>query len=397
MKAGTPGFNGLRLREAREARGLTAVALADLIGVTRGAVSQYETDRQSPAPQTMSQISRTLNLPVHFFLRPLVPKEPAMRFWRCMNSATKAARVRAGRRHDWLREIVFFLRRYINFPLVSFPALGIGDDPTRIDESQIEEFAVESRRFWAINDDEPIANMVWLLESKGAIVCRCELEAATLDAFSEWDASGGRPYIVLGSDKQSAARSRFDAAHELAHVVLHKDIKGADLGRPGSFKLIEDQAHRFALAFLLPAAPFSEEFYAPSLDALRSMKERWGVSIAAMIIRARQLGLVSESQERNLWINMGRRKWRTREPLDDKMPVEQPRFLRKCIDLLIKRGITAPNELVAQLGLSGADVEKLTGLPSGYLLSAEPEVRLLGDRESADDAGGDILRFPTAS
>ena len=39
MKLGTPGFVGPRLREAREGRGLTAMSLAELLGITRSAIS----------------------------------------------------------------------------------------------------------------------------------------------------------------------------------------------------------------------------------------------------------------------------------------------------------------------------------------------------------------------
>ncbi len=69
MRSGTSGFVGARLREAREARELTAIALADLIGVTRQAVSQYESGIQTPAPYVMRRIMDVLRLPLQFFWR----------------------------------------------------------------------------------------------------------------------------------------------------------------------------------------------------------------------------------------------------------------------------------------------------------------------------------------
>lgn len=395
MKPGTPGFVGKRLRHAREARELTAVALAELIGVTRAAVSQYEGEHQSPSPQVMRRISDCLNLPVQFFLRPLSRENTGTIFYRSMSAATKKARLRAERRYEWLREIVAFLRAYVHFPKVEIPDFDLPSDPTAIDDDQIEEVAEETRRCWGLGFG-PISNVTWLLENHGAIVTRCELGAATLDAFSEWSSSDSTPYVILGSGKASAVRSRYDAAHELGHMILHRQLDTSFL-RPGdSFNHVEAQADRFAGAFLLPARTFSDELYSPSLDGCRALKEKWRVSIAAMIKRSAQLGLIGESQERSLWINLGRRKWRTREPLDDRLEPEKPRFLRRSLELLITKGIVAPNELPTRLALAPRDIEELAGLEPDYLSEAEPDIALVGDSQCGGDTEARIIRFPTS-
>ena len=58
MKSGTPGFVASRLREAREARALTGIALAEMVGVTRQAISNYEIGRGSPRPEVLKKISQ---------------------------------------------------------------------------------------------------------------------------------------------------------------------------------------------------------------------------------------------------------------------------------------------------------------------------------------------------
>jgi Zn-dependent peptidase ImmA (M78 family) len=135
--------------------------------------------------------------------------------------------------------------------------------------------------------DGPIGNMVYLLENKGCIVSRVLLDADNLDAFSQWRFQEGRPYVVLGADKEAAARSRFDAAHELGHLVLHPNLDSVVLRKTAEFALLEAQAHKFAGAFLLPEARFCSEFRVPTLDALRMMKQKWKVSIGSMLMRAR--------------------------------------------------------------------------------------------------------------
>jgi Zn-dependent peptidase ImmA (M78 family) len=257
----------------------------------------------------------------------------------------------------------------------------------------IEDAAMAARRFWKMQDG-PISNVVWLLENRGCIVSRFELHAATLDAFSTIDPVSERPYIILSADKGSAARSRFDVAHELGHLLLHKRVSQSLFNQHEKFKLIENQAHRFASAFLLPAATFSDEFYSHTLDSLRSLKERWRVSIGAMIKRAGQLDLISEDAERRLWVNMGRRNWRTKEPLDDVLEPEKPRLLKRCIEVLVEKGLMSSQDLPLMLGISAGDIENLAALDAGYLAKAQARVALASDepREPQEI----IIQFPTA-
>jgi len=377
MRPGTPGFHGERLREAREARGLTAAMLADLIAVTRAAVSQYESGTQSPAPHVMQAIARVLNLPVDFFLSPS-PVSPAnVVFYRSMSSATKRARTRAERRYGWLRQVVAFLRGYIQFPAVRFPSFDVPSDPAALTETTIEELASAARRHFRLGDG-PVSNIAWLLENHGAVVTRCDLDAGSLDAFSEWREDEGMPYVILNAAKESAARSRFDVAHELGHMVLHRHLPRLPQREDHHFKLIEHQANCFASAFLLPAEAFRGDIGVVTLDRCVALKSKWRVSVQAMLMRARQIDAVSEDQEQRLWINLGRRKWRTREPLDDVLPPENPKLLAKSIELLVRENIVDPVDLPRQLRLAQSDVEELTGLPAGFLGVSEPRIKLLG-------------------
>jgi Zn-dependent peptidase ImmA (M78 family) len=290
-------------------------------------------------------------------------------------------------------EITEFLRVYIRFPEIRFPSFDLPADPAEIGCEQIEELAAETRKFWGLGEG-PISNVTWLLENHGAVVTRCELGSATLDAFSEWSKTDSTPYVVLGCGKGSAVRSRYDAAHELGHMVMHRHIGKSYLQQHDVFNRIEAQAHRFAGAFLLPRAAFERDLYSPSLDGLRALKESWRVSIAAMIKRAAQLELISESHERRLWVNLGRRKWRTKEPLDDVLDLEAPRFLRRAMELLVTKGIVAPNEVPTRLALAAHDIEELTGLDPGYLSEAGRDIQLVGENNDDKDKEARIIRFP---
>ena len=380
MKPNTLGFIGMRLREAREARELTIAALADLIGVSRQAIYLYEHEIQSPRPEIMEKIANLLHLPIPYF-RCHHGIEIGTIFYRSMSATAKLARLRAKNRYLWIRIIDSYFRGFIQFPNPNFPKFEMPNNPNQISETDIEELATRTRKYWNLSD-APIENMVLLLENNGAIVAYDELGARALDAFSEPSPiSGCVQYIILGSDKATSVRSRFDAAHELGHKILHWNIDKSYLLRKAEHSLIENQAHRFASAFLLPADAFGNDFYSANLDALKSIKPKWKTSIAMMIKRAEDLSFISSA--RNLWINLSRRGWKTKEPLDDVLEIERPCLLRQAFEMVIDQKIRTKQEIISQIPLSPTDIENLIGLGKGYLMeiqeNAFPKISVLRD------------------
>jgi Zn-dependent peptidase ImmA (M78 family)/transcriptional regulator with XRE-family HTH domain len=381
---GTPGFVGERLREAREGRGLTAVSLADLLGVTRQAISLYESGESSPQPDVMEQIANKLNLPIAFFLRPTNTINRSAIFFRSQAAATKLDRGRGNSRIEWLSTIIVpYLRQFVSFPKTNLPTLTIPDNPLILSDDDIEEIAIDVRRKWGLGDG-PISNMVLLIENNGFIVTRMDLGAPTLDAFSTFVSDDGTPYVVLGADKQSAVRSRFDTAHETAHFMLHRNFKPDRLKNALDFKGTEQQANRFASAFLVPRSKFADDFSMPTLDAFLTLKNKWLVSVGMLIKRAFDLGFISEEHYRRLWINYNRRGWRREEPLDNKLPVEQPVLLRRACRLVVESKVRTPEQILMEIPLAPKDIEELMYLPNGYLAPSLPQVELRGDYQTGN-------------
>jgi len=366
MSIGVSNFKGKRLTNAREARGMTRASLADIINVSRAAISQYEKGQKNPSSEILKKIADKLNFPMHFFLRDTSAERYKPVFFRSMSAATKTARLRAAHRYDWLLEIVRYLREFVTLPEVNFPSFDLPPDPILIKDEKIEDIANEVRRHWNLSFG-PISNITWLMENNGAIVVRYLLGARTLDAFSNWSFDDTkRPYFILSEDKVSAVRSRFDAAHEMGHMILHYNVDENRLRNTTTFKLVESQANYFASAFLLPEQTFSQEVsFAPNLEMLVALKSRWQVSIAAMVKRLRHLRLISREREQQLFINISRRRWRTREPLDDELEIETPSVLRKIFDMLVAKKLIDQQGLTMNLGLYIEDIERAIGMP-GY-------------------------------
>lgn len=393
MKLGTPGFIGIRLVEAREARGFSGAMLAEAVGVSRQAISQYERGEQSPRPEVMERICSALRLPPRFFSTtpPPPPARPVL--YRSLASTTKGARLRADRRLSWLRELASFVDQHVDLPKVNFPEFDVPEDPRDLSMEAIEEFATECRRFWGMGDG-PISNMTWLLENNGAVVARLDLDAEKLDGLSSWLEIGGtlRPHVLLDTEKASAVRSRFDCGHELGHLVLHRSVTSADAANPATHKLLERQAHRFAAAFLLPGPPFAAELDFPSLTAMKAIKKRWRVSIAMMVMRARQLEFIDDVTETRLQKQITIKGWRTGEPFDDELPPEEPRLVREAIRMLVEQGGIARETIPNEVPLALSDLEDLSGIPAQFFSSEVAQVvRLhLTPRRPVDPGVGEV-------
>ena len=397
MRPGTPGFVAERLIEAREARGLSAAALADMIGVKPQMVSYYEHRKNTPGPEVLTKLCERLGMPTRFFLAP--PSERAEQsafFFRSMNAAGATERKRVVVQLQWLRDLTACVIEKVELPRLNLPIhMDVPSEVTSISNEFIEDLATRVRRHWGMGDG-PISNVAWLLENNGVLLSRMSLTLDKLDGVSAW--FDDRPYMILNSDKESAARSRFDAAHELGHVLLHRHVDQTKFNNTKVFKLIETQAHRFASAFLLPARAFALEVHPLTLDHLVELKQRWKLSVALMIHRAADLDILTDRSAELMWRRYAFKHWRTCEPLDDELPVERPRMLQRAVDMMIRGGACTRDELFGKVPLSASDVERLAGLPTNYF-NEEPadaidlQPRLRSNAGGQPTMGAQVLPF----
>ena len=369
MRSGTPGFDAERLTQARDSRALTQVALAELINRTSSTISRWEAGGQSPEPDALEALARALNVPVAFFLRPSPNHGPAPMFFRSMASTTKSSRRRTEAQLRWAQDISLSLQEWVDLPEVKVPRLD-ATDYRQITPEEIEHMADECRNVWELGTG-PISDVLLVLENAGIVVVKVEVGTVKMDGLSNWSDADHRPYALIAKDKATCVRSRMDAAHELAHLVLHHGLEPKTLNNRVDFKAIEKQAFHFAGAFLMPAQSFAAEVWSPSLNAFLSLKERWKVSVGAMIARCAKLRLMGEEFERRLWKHFSSRGWRKSEPLDDTLPTEEPRLLNRSVRLLVEERVRSREELLSDFRLHAQDVESLCGLKLGYM-TAEP-------------------------
>jgi Zn-dependent peptidase ImmA (M78 family) len=372
------------------ARGLTAVALAEMIGVTSQSISGYEKSKQSPRPDVLEAIAFRLNMPISYFLRESHSPEDGPIFWRCRETSSAIARQRAEIRLRWIKEIIGYLSRFLDFPHLELPALEIPSNFRDLDNDILENCAASLRKEWGIGEG-PMPDLLLEIENRGIIVSRITMGAEKQDGFSQVARTTGIPFMVLGRDKASAVRQRLDAAHELAHIMLHQNVENKKLNTKAENKIIEDQAFYFAGALMMPADQFLDELYAPTLDAMAALKDRWKISVAAMIKRCQHLGVIDRDAAQRMWINYTRRGWRKSEPLDGKLEKERPRVLRRGIELLLSEKVQSISQILGATGLNPRDIEELCDLDPGLLSDEATDAKATPRLKGEDQPPGNVV------
>jgi Zn-dependent peptidase ImmA (M78 family)/transcriptional regulator with XRE-family HTH domain len=322
-----------RVQQAREIRCWTQTALAQQVGVHPSAIAQLETGRIQPSPEVLKAMSRATGFPPAFFTRPSGPPLPlgSLRF-----RARAAMTARQRRQACWyaqtLYELMASLAAQTEYPAPRLRQLA-GDPVTA---------AAVTRRALGLPPDQPIGPLIRTLERSGVWVLAIPMPLPQRDACSAWAGGDGATPVLVVAATTAGDRRRFSVAHEVGHLVLHHVPKGFP-------HALEQQADAFAEAFLLPAAAMRAALVPPiTLTTLADLKARWGVSLQALIRRARTLECITPSQYRSLYAQLGARGWRTAEPIA--VPVERPRALRQLAELLYGVPIDYP-QLAQATGL----------------------------------------------
>ena len=394
MRVGTPGFIPERLTEARAARRFSSMAaLARYMGVNPSTVARWEDGSIAPDADALTELSKTLQVRREFFLRPIYSSERPM-FHRSLSSTLVRDIDYQHAQMGWLQEISSILQHYVDFPAVDIPDVLAGGNYRQLRDDDIERIALDLRRHWNIGEG-PCTDVVATLERVGFVVGSIEMGTSKLDGLCSW-ASDDRPHILLATDKMSFPRRQMDAAHEMAHAVLHRDVVASDLRQ--KLKEIESQAFRLASAFLLPSTTYPHQIRNYSLAALQAAKEKWRVSIKAQIRRLSDLELIPDHHATQLYKLYSAKGWSREEPLDREWPVSEPRLLRDALNIIVGSGVRTKADLLAvEFTMKPEDVENLASLAPGWfsVLSGEV-VQLKRDNTRSDvkaDAAGEVVQF----
>lgn len=362
-------INCERLKEARLFRKMTMADLAQVVGVNKQAISQFENCKNSPEPMTLRRIADALKFPYSFFVETDPVSTVGNTYFRALYSSKKKDLAAQQIKAKYLAKIHSILSTKVKFRTLNLPDFASDEAIT------IEEIAMRTRQYWDLGD-APIPNMVALLERNGIIVGEFATDSRAIDAFYQYYEESNYPTycVVLGTDKKSFYRRQFNCAHELGHILLHERYSDLNEIDREEFREREDEANAFAAAFLLPAKAFGDDVaaYPNRIGHYIELKKKWNVSIMAMIMRAYALGYLSANQYSYLMRQMSTRGYRQTEPLDDSIEYKHPYALKQSINLLMTKGNMSGEDIMSlfathKFSVSANVIEELLNLEEGTL------------------------------
>lgn len=300
---------------------------------------RWEAGDVEPLPANLDALAVALEVPVTFFSEPdldFVPLE-AVSFRalskmtaRQRDSATAAGAIAVG------------LSRWIDnrfrLPVPDVPTLE-GYDPERA--------AAVVRERWGLGQT-PISNLVHVLEAHGVRVFSLASDVASVDAYSF--KMEGVPYIFLNTLK-TGERRRFDAAHELGHLVLHC---GDEIPHG---KAAEQEAQAFAAALLMPrSSVLAAGLRNASLDRILTAKRQWKIAAMALTHRLHELDLMTEWGYRDACVRLSQMGYRSGEPRGAIVP-ETSQVLAKVFKALRDQGV-GPADVAEHLHLTHDELNR---------------------------------------
>ena len=342
-------FNPNRLQFAIDRRAVSKAELAEKLNITPRTLTNYLKGNTEP---NLVDISRVLSFPIDFFKGSDLPiiDEHSVSF-RSRSRMTKKVKAEAltygitgFMLNDWFEE---------EFELVQ-------SELPDLSHLSPEEAANSLRYDWGLGD-KPIGNLIALLESKGIRIFSIFVKSEYIDAFSVW--YDDTPFIFLNNQK-TMERSRFDACHELGHLV--RDIYSMKMSESFSKSLDEDLdskvvercADEFASAFLMPEVALMEYRHVnPTINNLIELKKVFGVSLVALAYRMHKLGFISEwVYTRVLCPEIAKYNYRKSDPYP--MDRETSQVLNTITSELTSEGMSL-DDIAKKINLRKADITPL--------------------------------------
>lgn len=283
------------LRNIRKMRGMTLDDVSSALDglVSKQAISKYERGLMSPSKKVMESLCRIYKSSPDTFLgkrsvslskfsfrsKEAVPLKVEQRIM---------AEVKMNIEHYIALEELFLNQAVFRNPIPRHNISNFDD---------IEKASVEIRKKWNLGNDT-IASVCRTLEQVGIIVLEFEWNEE-IDGLCGW-INKKIPFIALRKNNVTVERKRFTALHELAHI-LFPSINAMDA------RTKERMCHRFASSILLPkdAVAFYIGLHREklSISELSSIRTLYGISVAAIVHRLKDLSVISEKYYNHIFDN----------------------------------------------------------------------------------------------
>ncbi len=358
---------------ARDSRGLTQAELAAATNISQANISKYESGSLNVSKEHVKRIADALDYPLSMFY-----------FGEKRYGFGSSCTYHLERSTMPVRELRVLLAR-VNLLRIQAVRLLTGADIESDNEFQrldiddfdgdCEHIAALVRRAWKLPPG-PIENLVETIEDAGGIVFASSFGTRKLDAISQW--VGGVPPIFLLNSDMPGDRLRYTLAHEVGHLIMHRVPT----------ENMEEEADRFAAEFLMPAADIEPDLHSLALSRLAQLKAYWKVSMAALIVRAKDLSKITERQYRALFEQMGRMGYKTVEPTP--IPMEQPTLAKELVEFYLNAHGYSVEEISQFVGVPVHDLIVQYGLAPRMYVIRKPGERHDNERAFGEQPHGKV-------
>ncbi len=288
---------------AREMKGLSQTQLAkEIKGLSQSNLSKFEKGFDVLSEEKIDSIISFLGFPKSFFYK-RIGNNPELAHYRKKSGTTKALKTELECNNRILGYLIDCFSEDIVFPDFTLRPL----DP---EEYKPEEIAKHTRKLIGLIDDEPVAEIFNLLESKGIIIIELDGVSEKFDGVSFFTDKGS-PLIIINKSL-SNDRKRFTIAHELGHILMHNS---GDFPVPEhrTEKQKENEANRFASEFLMPEKGIKKSLIGLKMYQLAPLKKKWLTSKAAIVMRAKDLGCIPDNRAKFFMVELSRNGERKKE------------------------------------------------------------------------------------
>lgn len=311
-----------RIKRLRLVRHWDQSTLAEKAGVSTATISNLELGRVAPTPEQIERIAAAFGYSSDFLTAELAML-PTTRPW--LRAYADASKREADARTSATTLAAEYVRRLGLKPLADhIPVFA-----TPIDDEAIEEAASEVRQLAQIDEGAVVTNAIRAAERLGCLVLPLESELGRHLGMSV--RADQLPMVCVAKGDVPGDRQRWTVAHELGHLALHGNAAPPRDAREA--RRMENEAHRFAAAFLAPADPLLDTLHdvggSVTLRALAELKAVWGVAIKALVHRFHEIGFIDADHARSLYKQISARKWTTEEPVD--VPTEAAQWFERSL------------------------------------------------------------------
>lgn len=308
---------------AREAAGLRQRDVVARLGVNQVTVSRWENGSRTPESRHLRDLAELYNVTEEFFT--LDERDAGLVAGDLHHRRRRGVKVGDVRRLEAQTNILRIGATRLIEQVDLEPVLHIPHLPA--EEFTPQQAAREVRRTWNLPIG-PITDLTRLLELAGVLVVLGDFQIG-LDGVSMW--AGPWPVMHL-SQHAPPDRRRFTMAHELGHLVLHQESYDDNHG--------ERQANEFAAEFLMPADQIGPQLRRLTLKKAVALKLEWYAAVSALIVRARQLNIITAEHATRLHKQRSGMGWTKHEPYSDALPPEEPSTLQRVGAVLLEEGMT---------------------------------------------------------